>query len=560
MDTFKKQTASKKSEDALEETTESFYRLAYLFRVNYITNYIMSIKTNAIDLYDRETLEDHAHRKLIIIAGNIERTIANFIGYEDFINKDLLYLDMTCNLDAVLYKIVSRDVILKIQQDLRDRRDRIGTIDNPTEQVLELQKLYDKVQMHEILFMLVEQYAKEDVTKKLETTLNNNIDFYKERHELYVQIDALIVEIEQLISKYDTNIQSQAKIDEYKKRRPKSPSTNIPANQVIDLDLMKFFSKEYKLNQLTSIDDNAHKKDIDKKAYLFFDEETLEDVRFRDMIIKDGETGKIQLYPIHYALLNSFIELRNANAQDSNGNINIDKAVKLQDVLRYMADDMSYRLPTSKKALQKYEDMMLFAKKCIGYFVFIDQVTKQELCRTKDPIPLLENYLVYSESKREYEYIIGNSIITAFITKKRELEGTQQDTKANLTSKSLKKLLFKDGQRNDLVILNAKYHIYTKVMQMINAVNSNKPTNSIINIEIIYKYYANYREHPAPTKDDKKEARECINKFLDHLISKGLVKSYEQIKDKKTGEILQYKINVYSKRDLRENTKKLLNS
>lgn len=548
----------KATNKALEDNIEDFYRTAYLFRVNYITNYIMAIKTNAIDLYDKETLNDHAHRKLIIIAGNIERVIANVIGYEDFINKDLLYLDVTCNLDALLYKTISRDAILKIQQNLRDRRELIyNNIDNPTQKAQELQKLYDKVQMHELLFLLVEQYLKEDVTKTLETTLNNNLDFYKERHDLYTQADALIVDIERLISERDAHIQSNSKIDAYKKRRPKSPSAKIPNIQRIDLDLTKFFNSEYIINQPKKIDENAHKKDLTIDATLIYDKndlEDLEDVRFSTMILRDKDTKKesVQLYALHYALLSGFIDIRDENK-------NIDKSIKLQDVLRYITDDMSYKLPTNKKSLQYYEDLLLFAKKFKATFTITETETGEELFRLLDPIPLLENYKAFSERTGEYEYIVGNSFITAFKTKMEEIYGTQKaDKKANLTSKTRDKALFKDGQRNDPPIINAKYYIYPKIMQMINAVNKNKVTNGIINIEPIYKHYATYRGHTAPTKDDKQDARTCINKFLDHLIGKGLVKSYEPLKDKKTGEILQYKISVCSDRDIRDNKKKTL--
>lgn len=545
----------KATNKALEDNIEDFYRTAYLFRVNYITNYIMAIKTNAIDLYDKETLNDHAHRKLIIIAGNIERVIANVIGYEDFINKDLLYLDVTCNLDALLYKTINRDAILKIQQNLRDRRELIYTnIDNPTQKVQELQKLYDKVQMHELLFLLVEQYLKEDVTKTLETTLNNNLDFYKERHDLYTQADALIIEIEQLISRYDAHIQSNSKIDAYKKRRAKSPSAKIPNIQKINLDLSKFFNNVYIINQPKKIDENAHKKDLIIDATLIYDSNDLEDVRFSNLILKEGKTESVQLFALHYALLSGFIDIRDENK-------NIDKSIKLQDVLRYITDDMSYRLPTNKKSLQYYEDLLLFANKFKATFTITDHETGEELFRVIDPIPLLQNYTAFNGVTGEYEYIVGNSFITAFKTKMEEIYGTQKaDKKANLTSKTHDKALFKDGQRNDPPIINMKWYIYPKIMQMINAVNKNKVTNGIINIEPIYKHYANYRGHTAPTKDDKKDARASINTYLDYLIRKGLVKSYEQVKDKKTGEILQYKISVNSDRDIRDNKKQTLKS
>lgn len=511
----------------------------------------MAIKTNAIDLYDRETLEDHAFRKLMTIAGTLERVIANIIGYKDFINKDLLYLDMTCNLDNLLYKAISRDTVFKIQQDLRDRRDRIGTIENPTEQVQELQKLYDKAQMHELLFVLVVDYLRADAIKMLETTLNNNLDFYKERHDLYIKIDTLTVEIEQLITTYDTQIQSKSKIDAYKKKRAKSPK--LPNVQVINLDLAKFFNNDYILNQVKKIDENAHKKDLTIEATLICDSNDLEDVRFSNMIVKAGGQESVQLYPIHYALLSSFIDIRNANG-------NIDKSIKLQDALKYVTDDMSYKIPTNKKSLQAYEDMLLFAKKCMALFTIIDNETGEELFRLLDPIPLLENYQAYSESKGDYEYIIGNSFITAFTTKLHEIYGTDiTDKKESLTSKAFSKGLLKDGQRNDPAILNMKWYIYPKIMQMINAVNTNKATNGIINIDIVYKCFATYRGHTAPTKDDKQDARASINKYLEHLKTNGLVKSYEQIKDKKTGEILQYKVAVMSDRELKANTKKMLN-
>ena len=87
-------------------------------------------------------------------------------------------------------------------------------------------------------------------------------------------------------------------------------------------------------------------------------------------------------------------------------------------------------------------------------------------------------------------------------------------------------------------------------MQMINSVNNKQVVNPIINIEPIYQFYADFRGHKEPTDDDRREAKQSIEIFLEHLRTKQLIKSYARVQ--KTGKVTSYKIAVYSNRDKRE--------
>ena len=75
---------------------------------------------------------------------------------------------------------------------------------------------------------------------------------------------------------------------------------------------------------------------------------------------------------------------------------------------------------------------------------------------------------------------------------------------------------------------------------MINTYNKMGKYQGKINIQPLYDFQALYNKHPKPTKDDRDKVREMLNKYLDEKVKRGLIKSYEVVKNKK--EITQYKI------------------
>jgi hypothetical protein len=140
-------------------------------------------------------------------------------------------------------------------------------------------------------------------------------------------------------------------------------------------------------------------------------------------------------------------------------------------------------------------------------------------------------------------YIIGNSIINILKNELDNLHTTPQQT----TLKDSKGYLLSKLPKTPPTI-NLTQYIYPKIAQMINSYNKRGTYNGKINIIPLYNFQAFYNKHPKPTKDDNKKVREMLNKYLDELISKGLISSYSAINDKK--EITLYKIEINKKAKL----------
>ena len=90
--------------------------------------------------------------------------------------------------------------------------------------------------------------------------------------------------------------------------------------------------------------------------------------------------------------------------------------------------------------------------------------------------------------------------------------------------------------------INITQFIYSKIAQMINSYQRIGKYNGKVNITTLYDFQALYQKRYKPNKDDKDKVREMLNKYLDSLINKGLIKSYTAIKTGK--EINQYKIEI----------------
>ena len=94
-------------------------------------------------------------------------------------------------------------------------------------------------------------------------------------------------------------------------------------------------------------------------------------------------------------------------------------------------------------------------------------------------------------------------------------------------------------------MINITNTIYPKIATMINTYKNSGTYQSKINIESLYNFQAVYQKHPKPNKEDKRATRDMLNKYLDNLIDKELIVSYEPITKGK--EITTYKIEINKK-------------
>lgn len=351
-------------------------------------------------------------------------------------------------------------------------------------------------------------------------------DIKKRINELIKEIEDLKIEQEKLqeqINKYD--------IDTPNTNNIVKSTTKLPPSINIDFDIMKLFNNIYPNYQFKSIDDDRH-KDIDIKAELMLDLNVndvsdMEDLRLINFL----KSGKIQLFPIQSALINGFISIRDFNND-------ADKTIPLLSTLKYITENKSMRLPTSKKDLSLYEDFMLFFNKCKIQIKIINRNTKEVYFEILKPIPLLANTPTFKEGK--YGYIIGNSVLNILKNELDNLYNTPRQTTHLITKQYLNSKL-----PNTPPMINITQYVYSKIATMINTYQKKSTYQPKINIECLYDFQALYKKHPKADKQDKQDTREMLNKYLDHLINTELIVSYTPIQ--KGREINIYKIEINKK-------------
>ena len=214
---------------------------------------------------------------------------------------------------------------------------------------------------------------------------------------------------------------------------------------------------------------------------------------------------------------------------------NTDKAIPLLSALKYTTENKSLKLPTRKKDLDLYEDFMLFFNKCKIQIKIFNRATGEVYFEILKPIPLLANTPAYKEGK--YGYIIGNSVINIL---KNELD-TLNDTPKQTTHLTDKHYLTPKNKSTPPMI-NLIQYIYPKIATMINTYKTKNKYQSKIDITCLYDFQAMYNKHPKANKEDKRDVRDMLNEYLDQLIVKGLITSYEPIQTGK--EINTYKIII----------------
>ena len=490
------QKYKKKTYKSIKPLQKSIYEFNKLFDTSYYNGFNLRVKDLLSDPIKNTTIEQRARAYTYVQYNSI-----NEYGIKDFIE---------CNIQELIDSkthtmLLNASDLTKVQAILKVNSKNIK----------------DKELLEQVLYQSIYDIILDLMTQDIKQELIDNSKFYDKVHKLYQEINQ---DIKDIVDRFNTILKQ---LDTKNDVVVSKSYTKLPTNYSIDFDIMRLFNNIYPNYKFKSIDNDRH-KDIDIKAQLMFDLDVnnpnnLEDMRLLNFI----REGNIQLYPIQSALITNFIKLRDYN--------NTDKAIPLLSALKYTTENKSLKLPTRKKDLDLYEDFMLFFNKCKIQIKIFNRATGEVYFEILKPIPLLANTPAYKEGK--YGYIIGNSVINIL---KNELD-TLNDTPKQTTHLTDKHYLTPKNKSTPPMI-NLIQYIYPKIATMINTYKTKNKYQSKIDITCLYDFQAMYNKHPKANKEDKRDVRDMLNEYLDQLIVKGLITSYEPIQTGK--EINTYKIII----------------
>ena len=456
-------------------TVEELKELAIDFNKNYLIKYYNEISVNLFDLIDKR--EIYANQLAVSLI-DIQTLEINAIGVEEFIKLDLN------NQDIQFKQYINTNILIILQNTLKDI-----IINNP-----------DTLDTSIIKQTLYNNQIKLSINK-VDNIIKSNQIYYEDLNKKYQKINYLIEEIKE---KYN---QKQEQLNKYANAIvPKQPQ-----NKKINLHLAKMFNQTYTLNKYTSIDKNGN-EEYDIKLYFSSDDE-FKDLR-NIIFVDEINNNKISLLPIDLALFIGFTTLNSLNG----GNV----PITLTDAFKYISEDKKIRIRKGNKSYQLYEEKMQLFKSFKVKSIIKDRKTNKILIDFKDAIPILDNYRVHIASRGDIGYIIGASAILSILNFISEQEQVEYITTFNTASNYIN-----DSQSNTITILNMKYYIIIKVLQMNNSYKNRKVYNPKINLEDLYEQTALLQQKQELSKTEKQRLRKQIENYLNHLKLNNLLSSYD---------------------------------
>lgn len=461
-------------EDISNVDAEGLKQLTREFNTNLLTKYIGGIKTNIIDLIDsKENYANHLATALV----DLQALEIVKIGIKAFNDLDLTK-------DNSIKQYMQLNDLLEIQKTTR----------------LINAKDLEKVDIPIIKQLLYEKQILQSINQ-VEQIIKDNKKYYQDLHKKYDIINGLIADIGKKYKLKDDELSKYANAVAPKQAKDKS----------INLHLAKMFNNTYPLNKYTSIGKNKNEKyDIKLKISIDKDFKDLRDVIFVDEINKK----QLSLLPIDLALFIGFTSLNNLNG----GNI----PITLTDAFKFISEDKKIRIRKGQKAYQLYDEKMQLFKSFKVKSIIKDRETKKTIIEFKDAIPILENYRVHLASRNDMGYIIGASAILSILNFLSEQEDIDY-----LTTFSTANNYINDTQSNTIAILNMKYYLIIKILQMNNASKNGKIYNPHINLDDLYKQTAQLNCKSELNKTEKQRLRGQIETYLNHLKSSNLLKTYD---------------------------------
>lgn len=509
-------TTKKELEDAIYEFNKMFYN-EYLHRLNNQAKDLLNedIKSNYLNKY--------ASAFTMVQMQEIKK-IADT-------DKDFMLINLDDASDINFNCIVSKDILKQTQNEVKEfLKDADNKRQVLPEEVREFINDFNRDDMEFIIEKKLHKVLYQDQNNLIIKDILNNEEYYKKIHRLYKNIDKNIIEVIEIFKNASAMLDLSLKPQVQKIAKINSRGLKIPKEYAINFDISKLFDNVYQIDKYKSIDPDRH-KDLDIKAKLLCDTDNLTLEEFR--IIDDIKDNFIHLFPIQRAMIKSFTDIRELNP---------DKPIPLLKALKLITTNNKMRLPKSKKERQAYEDMMLLFNKVEVMIKIDDRKAKQTIFETIDPIPLLKNYRTINYN--EFGYYVGNSIITILEDVFDEIYEIPHKT--TLKDTTAQKMLL-NNQTDTQPVINMKQFIRDKISVMTNTYKRLGTYQSKINIQSLYSYQAIYNKHHKPNKDDRRDAREKLEVFLNSLIDKGILISYQAIEDKKTKEINNYRLKLNTK-------------
>lgn len=284
-----------------------------------------------------------------------------------------------------------------------------------------------------------------------------------------------------------------------------------PKAKSFDLHLAKMFNNTYLFNKYTSIDKNGNGK-YDIQLNIVAD--SVDDFKeLRDVIFVDEyNKQQLTLLPIDLALFVAFTSINSANGNNT--------PIALTDAFRFMSEDAKVRVRKGEKGYNTYVAKMRAFSTFKAKSVIKDRATNEELIKFNDAIPILENYEVVVGGK-EVKYVIGASAILTILNWLSEKANIDYRATYNVANQYIN-----DNQNNTIEILNMKYYLLIKALQIKNRADKNAVVNPKISLNELYNQTALLKDKKELNKTERKRLRDSANIFLEHLKSKDLIKEY----------------------------------
>lgn len=482
--------------DISNTSADDLKQLTIDFNSSFITKYIGGISTNAIDLIDKkESYANHLATALV----DLQTLEILKIGISAFSKLDL------SKTDASFKQYMQVDTLKRVQDALKEVKSKSKIDTNIIKPILYQMQILDSL-------------------KQVDNIISNNKKYYEDLHKKYETINKLLASVS---TKY------KARDDELSKYA-NAVAPKQAQNKQINLHLAKMFNNTYPLNKYTSIDKNHNEKyDIKLKVSIDTEFKDLRDIIF----VGDINKKQISLLPIDLALFIGFTSINNING----GNI----PITLTDAFKFISEDKKIRIRKGQKAYQLYDEKMQSFKSFKVKSIIKDRDTKKTLIEFKDAIPILENYKVHIASRNDMGYIIGASAILSILNFLSEQEGIDY-----LTTFSTANSFINDNQSNTIAILNMKYYLIIKILQMGNASKSGKIYNPHINLDDLYKQTALLNGKTELNKTEKQRLRGQIETYLNYLKSNELLRAYDYTPFKEIATKDSNKLSNVSKSDL----------
>lgn len=420
-----------------------------------------------------------------------------------------------CNVDldnTDINLMVNKEWLSNIQELIKD--NYTTTSDNSLNGVLNSKSEQDKVKqfiddfnkddIEFYIFNLIKEYVYKEQLSLLDAYISKNKKYYTKVNKLYKEINKKIIDIVSNFSAYNQKLSEQ---NQYANATvPKQDNS-----KAINLYASKIFNNTYPLNKYTSID-KQNNIDYDIKINISYDNDFKD---LRDIIfVDDINNNRLSLLPLDLAFFVGFTTLNNVNG----GNI----PITLTDVIKYISEDKKARIRKNQKANQLYDDKMQMFRSFKVKSIIKDKKSKKTLIEFKDAIPILENYKVQVASRNDEGYIIGASAILSILNFLSDIDNKDYITTFNTANNYIN-----DNQQTTLTILNMKYYLIIKILQMNNAKDRGIKYNPHINLDDLFYQTALLKGKSNLNKTDRQRLRVQINTFLNHLKSNKLLADYD---------------------------------